>query len=104
MILINHMSTIKPLGEHVLVRPKKKEEKTSFGLVLPDTVDEKKKAEGEVVAVGPGRLLEDGKRTVMQVKVGDYVIYKSWGGDEVKMGDEEMKILTQDDILAVVEK
>ena len=95
---------IRPLGDHVLVRPKKKEEKTSFGLVLPDTVDEKKKAEGEVVAVGPGKVMENGQRANMEVKVGDYVIYKSWGGDEVKMGDEEMKILSQDDILAVVEK
>lgn len=98
------MPNIKPLGDHVLVREKKKEEVTSFGLVMPDTVEDKKKAEGEVIAIGPGKMKEDGTRAAMEVKVGDYVIFKSWGGDKVEMGKDEYKILSQDDILAVVEK
>ncbi len=95
---------IKPLGDHVLVRPKKEEEVTSFGLVLPETVEKEKKAEGEVVAIGPGKLLESGERSRMEVKVGDYIIFKSWGGDKVEIGKEEYKILSEQDILAVVEK
>ncbi len=95
---------IRPLGDHVLVRPKKEEEVTAFGLVLPETVEKEKKAEGEVIAVGPGKMLEDGKRSTMEVKVGDWVIFKTWGGDKVEIGKEEYKILSQDDILAVNEK
>lgn len=95
---------VKPLGENVLVRLKKKEETTSFGLVLPDTMEDKKKAEGEIVAIGPGRLLDNGSRTTFDVKVGDYVIFKSWSGDDVKVGDEDMKIVQQTEIIAVVEK
>lgn len=96
--------TIKPLGDHVLVKPVKVEEVTASGIVLPDTVDKEKKAEGEVVAVGPGKLLKDGSRAAMEVSVGDFVLYKKWGGDEVEIEGEEHKIVSQEDILAVVEK
>lgn len=94
--------SIRPLGDHVLVRQKKEDEVTSFGLVL--TGDKKKKPEGEVIAVGPGKILENGERSKMDVKVGDHVIMKSWGGDDVELEKEEYKIVSQDDILAVVEK
>ena len=94
--------SIRPLGDHVLVRQKKEDEVTSFGLVLAG--DKKKKPEGEVIAVGPGKILEDGTRSKMDVKVGDHVILKNWGGDDVEVGKEEYKIVSQDDILAVVEK
>jgi len=93
---------IRPLGDHVLVRQKKEDEVTSFGLVL--TGDKKKKPEGEVIAVGPGKILENGGRSQMDVKAGDHVIMKSWGGDDVELEKEEYKIVSQDDILAVVEK
>lgn len=93
---------IRPLGDHVLVRQKKEDEVTSFGLVL--TGDKKKKPEGEVIAVGPGKILENGGRSQMDVKVGDHVILKSWGGDDVELEKEEYKIVSQEDILAVVEK
>lgn len=96
--------TIRPLGDHVLVRPKKEEEVTAFGLVLPETVEKEKKAEGEVIAVGPGKMMENGQRSVMEVKVGDKVLFKTWGGDKVELEKEEMKILSQEDILAVIEK
>lgn len=92
---------IKPLGENVLVRQKKADEVTSFGLVLPDK--DEKKAEGEVIAVGPGKLLENGSRSTMDVKAGDKVILKNWGGDKVEIDGEELKIVSQDEILAVIE-
>jgi len=96
------MPTIKPLGDNVLVKQKKEDEVTSFGLILSG--DKKEKSEGEIIAVGPGKLMEDGKLAPMYVKVGDHVILKSWGGDKVELDKEEYKIVSQDDILAVVEK
>ena len=94
---------IKPLGDHIVVKPKKEKEITASGIVLPDTVDKEKKAEGEIVAVGPGKILDNGTRAAMEVKVGQTVLYKKWGGDEIKVGDEEYKIVSQEDILAVLE-
>ncbi|OGH64671.1 MAG: co-chaperone GroES [Candidatus Magasanikbacteria bacterium RIFCSPHIGHO2_01_FULL_41_23] len=96
--------TIKPLGDHVVVKLVKEEEITASGIVLPDTVDKEKKAEGEIVAVGPGKLLESGARGAMEVKVGDRVLIKKWGGDEVEVEKQEYKIVSQEDILAVLEK
>ena len=95
---------IKPLGDHVVVKLVKEEEVTASGIVLPDTVDKEKKAEGEVVAVGLGKLLDSGVRAPVEVQVGDRVLIKKWGGDEVKVDKEEYKIVGQDDILAVLEK
>lgn len=92
---------IKPLGDNVLVKQIKADEVTSFGLVLPDK--DEKKAEAEVVAVGPGKLLESGQRSVMEVKVGDKVLLKNWGGEKVELNKEEYKIVSQDDILAILE-
>ena len=86
-----------------MVKPKKEKEITASGIVLPDTVDKEKKAEGEIVAVGPGKILDNGTRAAMEVKVGQTVLYKKWGGDEIKVGDEEYKIVSQEDILAVLE-
>lgn len=94
---------IRPLGDRVLVKPIKEEEVTKSGIVLPDTVDKEKKMEGEVVAVGPGKILDSGERAKMEVKVGDKVIFEKWGGEEVKVGKEEYKILSVEKILAVVE-
>ena len=88
---------IRPLGDNILVA----DEVTSFGLVLPEKDD--KKPEGDVIAVGPGKLLEDGNRSKMDVKVGDHVLLKSWGGDKVEIEGKEYKIVSQDEILAVVE-
>ena len=94
---------IKPLGDRVLVKPIKEEEVTASGIVLPDTVDKEKKMEGEVIAVGPGKLLESGQRAEMEVKVGDKVLFEKWGGEEVKVGKEEYKILDGEKILAIIE-
>ena len=95
---------IKPLGDHIVVKAKKEEETTASGIVLPETLDKEKKAEGQVIAVGPGKMLENGQRAQMEVMVGQTVLYKKWGGDEVKVGNEEYKIVSQEDILAILEK
>ncbi len=90
---------LKPLADRVVVRPIEQEEVTKGGIVLPDTAKEKPQ-EGEVIAVGPGRLSEGGKRMPMDVKVGDIVIYAKYGGTEIKIEDEELMILREGDILA----
>ena len=90
---------LEPLADRLVVKPIEKEEVTKGGIVLPDTVKEKPQ-EGEVLAVGPGRLSEDGKRIAMDVKVGDIVIYAKYGGTEYKIEDEELIILRESDILA----
>ena len=88
-----------PLADRIVVKPIEAEEKTKTGIYLPDTAKEKPQ-EGKVVAVGPGRLSEEGKRIVMDVKVGDIVVYSKYGGTEIKVDDEELIILRESDILA----
>ena len=90
---------LQPLADRLVVKPIEREEVTKGGIVLPDTAKEKPQ-EGEVLAVGPGRLSEDGKRVAMDVKVGDRVIYAKYGGTEIKIEDEELVILRESDILA----
>ena len=93
---------LRPLGEKVLVKRLEAEEKTKGGIVLPDTAKEKPQR-GKVVAVGSGKLLEDGKRSELQIKKGDEIIFTSYAGTEVKVDGEEYMIMDQSDILAVVE-
>ena len=90
---------LQPLADRLVVKPIEKEEVTKGGIVLPDTVKEKPQ-EGKVLAAGPGRLSEDGKRIAMDVKVGDIVIYAKYGGTEIKVDGEELMILRESDILA----
>ena len=90
---------LQPLADRVVVKPIEKEEKTKSGIYIPDTAKERPQ-EGEVIAVGPGRLSEDGKRIAMDIKVGDRVIYAKYGGTEIKVDDEELVILRESDILA----
>ena len=90
---------LQPLADRVVVKPIEREEVTKGGILLPDTVKEKPQ-DGEVIAVGPGRLSEDGKRIALDVKVGDRVIYAKYGGTEIKVDDEELVILRESDILA----
>jgi chaperonin GroES len=94
---------LKPLSDRVIVKAVNAEEKTRGGIVLPDTAKEKPQ-EGEVVAVGPGKVLDNGKVSAMDVKVGDRVVYSKYGGTEVKVNGDELVVLRQDDILGVVEK
>jgi len=90
---------LEPLADRLVVKPIEQEEMTKSGLVLPDTAKEKPQ-EGKVMAVGPGRMSEDGKRIPMDVKVGDTVIYAKYGGTEIKVEGEELMILRESDILA----
>lgn len=93
---------IQPLFDYVLVRPLQQEEVTPSGIVLPDTAKEKPQA-GVVMAVGPGALNEDGKKMPMLIKVGLKVLYKKWGGNEVKVGNEEWLLIEQKDVMAIVD-
>jgi chaperonin GroES len=92
---------IKPLFANVLIKPLEAEEKTAGGIILPDSAKEKPQM-GLVMAVGEGLVNEKGIKGKMTVKVGDKVMYKKWGGNEVKMGNEEWTIVEQKDILAIV--
>jgi len=92
-----------PLGNRVVVEPLDAEEKSRGGIVLPDTAKEKPQ-QGKVLAVGPGTLLENGRRAKPDVKKGDTVLFAKYGGSEIKIGGKELKILQEDDILAKVEK
>ena len=94
---------IRPLGDKVLVKRLEAEEKTAGGIVLPDTAQEKPKR-GTIQAVGGGKLLDSGERSKPQVKKGDEVIFTSYAGTEVKVNGEELLIMDESDILAVVEK
>jgi chaperonin GroES len=93
---------VTPLGDRVLIKLKEKEEVTASGIVLPDTVDKKEKAEGEVIAVGPGKMLESGSRSPMEVSVGDMVLFEKWGGEEIEIEGVDHKIISADKIVAIV--
>ena len=90
---------LKPMADRLVVKPIEREDVTKGGIFLPDTAKEKPQ-EGKVLAVGPGRLSEDGKRIAMDIKVGDIVIYSKYGGTELKVDEEEVIILRESDILA----
>ncbi|PIZ96590.1 MAG: co-chaperone GroES [Candidatus Magasanikbacteria bacterium CG_4_10_14_0_2_um_filter_33_14] len=89
---------IRPLGDRVLVKPQVEEEKTISGIILPETVDKEKKAQGEIIALGNGEKLAK-----LSLSVGMKVLFKKWGGEEIKIGDVEYKILDSVDVIAVVE-
>ncbi len=93
---------LRPLGDRVVIQPTPREEMTKSGIVLPDTAKEKPQ-EGSVLAVGPGRILDDGKRESVDVKVGDKVLYAKYAGTEFKVEGDELLIVSQKDILAIVE-
>ena len=94
---------IRPLHDRVIVQRVKEEEKTKGGIIIPDTAKEKP-VEGKVVAVGNGKVLEDGKVRPLDVKVGDRILFSKYGGTEVKVDGEERLIVREDDILGVLEK
>ena len=95
---------LKPLGDHVIVRAlSSKEEATRAGIILPDTVDKEKPEQGEIVSVGPGKLLDNGTRATIALKTGDKVLFKKYSPDEFKVGKEEFLVLSESDILAIIE-
>lgn len=87
----------------MIVRPKKAEEVNKAGIIIPDTAGKERPEQGEVIAVGPGKMLDNGGRAPMQVSVGNHVMFKKYGPDEVKVDGEELLILDESDILAVIE-
>jgi chaperonin GroES len=94
---------LQPLGDRVVVEPLDREEMTSSGIYLPDTAKEKPQ-EGKIVAAGPGSLGEDGKRVALEVKVGDTVLYAKYAGTEVKQDGKDLLILSERDVLAILNK
>ena len=95
-------TSLKPLGDRLVVRPSAREEMTKSGIVLPDTAKERPQ-EGSILSVGPGRTLDDGKREPMEVSAGQKVLFQKYAGTEFKLDDEDLLILSQKDILAVLE-
>ena len=92
---------LKPLGDRVVVDREESEEKTAGGIVLPDTAQDKP-SRGKVIAIGDGRLLDDGSRSKFQVKVGDKVLFTSYAPEAIKLNDEELLLMREEDILAVI--
>jgi chaperonin GroES len=94
---------IKPLSDHILIEPIKEEEKTKTGILLPETAEKEKPEQGKVIAVGPGRKTSSGKILPMDVRVGQKVLFKKYGPDEIKVDDKEYLIAREEDILAIIE-
>jgi chaperonin GroES len=97
------VKTMRPLDDRIVVKPSEPEQKTAGGIVLPDTAQERPQR-GEVIAVGPGKMLDSGKRAALLVKLGDVVLYGKYSGSEVEVAGEKLQIMRESDVLAVVEK
>lgn len=94
---------LRPVGDHLIVKPLPKEETSASGIIIPDTVDKERPERGEIIAVGPGRVLENGQRSVMEAKVGDKVVFKKYAPDEFKLDGVEYLVIKADDVMAVIE-
>ncbi|MDI6821228.1 MAG: co-chaperone GroES [Patescibacteria group bacterium] len=93
----------KPLSNHVFIEPLEEEQKTKSGIVLPDTAEREKPIKGKILAIGPGKLNDKGERAPMSVKVGDIVLFKKYGPDEVELDGKKYLVGDEDDILAIIE-
>jgi chaperonin GroES len=93
---------LKPLGDNIIVKGISKEEVTKTGIIIPDTVDKEKPEQGEVIAIGPGKMLDNGQRAPMEVKVGDKIIFKKFSPDDFKIDGEEVLVLSQSDVIAII--
>lgn len=94
---------LRPIGDHLVVKPAPVEEVSKGGIIIPDTASKERPERGEVVSVGPGRTLDNGTRNPMEVKVGDQVVFKKYAPDEVKIEGEEYLVITMSDVVAVIE-
>lgn len=94
---------LKPLNDHVIVKALSRDSKTASGIILPDTLDKEKPEKGEVVAIGTGKLLENGQRAPMSVKPGDKIIFTKYSPNEIKVDGTEYLVLTESEILAIIE-
>ena len=93
----------KPLSNHLFLEPLEEEKKTETGIVIPDTVSKERPIKGKVLAIGPGKLNEKGERTPMSVKVGDIVLFKKYGPDEIEFEGKKYMVGDEDDVLAIIE-
>lgn len=93
---------LRPLSDHIVVKPIT-EEKLASGIIIPDTAGKERPERGEVIAVGPGRVLENGSRSAMEVKVGDKVVFKKYSPDEIKLGNDKLLVIRAEDVMAVIE-
>ncbi len=98
-----NMPKLRPLGDRVIVKPAAKEEMTKAGIILPDTVDKERPEQGEVISVGPGRTLDNGQVHAVSLKVGDKIVFKKYSPDEVKIDDQEFLVISESDVMAVIE-
>ena len=94
---------LKPLSDHLIVKPVQGDQKTKSGIVLPDTIDKEKPERGEVIAVGEGRVLDNGNRLPMSVKVGNKILFKKYSPDEIKVDGEEYLVLSESDVMAILD-
>ncbi len=94
---------LRPIGDRVIVKAVPKEEMTKTGIILPETVDKERPEQGEVIAVGPGRLLENGSRAAMSLAVGNKILFKKYSPDEVKVDGVEYLVIAESDVMAVIE-
>jgi chaperonin GroES len=92
-----------PVGDHIIVKAVSKEETSASGIIIPDTVDKERSERGEVIAVGPGRQLDNGTLSSMGVSVGQTVLFKKYAPDEVKVGSDDYLVIRMDDVLALIE-
>ena len=94
---------LKPLGDRLLVKPLNKDDVTKAGIILPDTLEKERPEKGEVIAAGPGRLLDNGNLAPMNVKVGDKIVFKKYSPDEIKIEGEEYLIISESDVMAIIQ-
>ncbi len=102
LIYLNFFMKIIPLNDRVIIKPIQKDETTKFGIILPETVDKEKPEQGEVIAVGPGKLLDNGQRASMEVKIGDKVLFTKYSPNEIKIDDQELLVINENDIMAII--
>ena len=101
--MINNIMKLKPTGDHIIVKALSVETTTASGIIIPDTAQKERPEKGEVLAVGPGSMLENGSRKAMDIKVGDKVVFKKYGPDEGKVDGEDYLIISEEDIIATIE-
>jgi len=97
------MSHLTPIGDHIIVKAVKTEKMSPSGIIIPETVDKERPERGEVIAVGPGRDLENGTKSSMPVSVGQVVLFKKYSPDEIKIDNEEFLVIRAEDVMAIVE-
>ena len=102
-LFANTPMNFKPLSNHVFLEPQEEEKTTKSGIVLPDTAEKEKPMKGKVLAIGPGKLNEKGERVPMSVKVGDIVLFKKYGPDEIEIDSKKYLVGDEEDILAIIE-